>query len=463
MLVEANEVSPGKARGRVITRAEALRLMGLTAGVLAGPGLTVVGCGPGSQLVSVDRIGKADAPKTMKVQLNNSYTHQSTTPSWADGFQKLFTKFAKDHPDWQLDLKIIPDDQTTQEQARLLEEARVGRAPAWANVDSFVVAQFISQGALKPLDGYFSKEELNGLYPFVRDIVVGDDGKTYAYWWATDVRILYRRKDLVPEAPRTWDELIQAAKAAKQKDSKVDGYLFNGGRWEGTVFDNLAHFWSQGGELVDEAGKPIFGEEPNRTYMLNVFNFLKDCVDSGASPKRVATIKDYAEFESAAQAQTVAMFQGGDFEYPLLKDNLPPEEFKKWEVSLLPTKNPNDPQKTGTGGWTMAAFSDDSDKLKTGAEFTDEVYIGEGNEVTGQLPTNPKFFDTLDKFKEPIYDTFREALKYGEARPGVPVYPSISEQLQIAIGTVLTGGATPEEALSKAYKSSLGAYKGQKK
>ncbi len=460
--MEANEVSPGKARGRVITRAEALRLMGITAGVLAGPGLTVVGCGPGGQLVSVDRIGKADAPKTMKVQLNNSYTHQSTTPSWADGFQKLFTKFAKDHPDWQLDLKIIPDDQTTQEQARLLEEARVGRAPAWANVDSFVVAQFISQGALKPLDGYFSKEELNGLYPFIRDIVVGDDGKTYAYWWATDVRVLYRRKDLVPEPPRTWDELIKAAKTAKQKDPKVDGYLFNGGRWEGTVFDNLAHFWSQGGELVDEAGKPIFGEEPNRTYMLNVMNFLKECVDSGASPKRVATIKEYTELEAAAEAQTVAIFQGGDFEYPALKDSLPPEEFKKWEVSLLPTKNPNDPQKTGTGGWTMAAFSGDSDKLKTGAEFTNEVYIGEGNEVTGQLPTNPKYFDTLDTFKEPIYDTFREALKYGKARPGDPVYPSISEQLQIAIGTVLTGGSTPEAALNKAYKSSLGAYKGQK-
>jgi multiple sugar transport system substrate-binding protein len=157
------------------------------------------------------------------------------------------------------------------------------------------------------------------------------------------------------------------------------------------------------------------------------------------------------------------MFQGGDFQYPALKDSLPPEEFKKWDVSLLPTMNSGDPQKTGTGGWTMAAFSDDPEKLKTGAQFTDEVYVGEGNQVTGQLPTNPKYFDTLDKFKDPIYDKFREALKYGEARPGAPVYPAISEQLQIAIGTVLTGEATPEAALDKAYQSSLNAYEGQKK
>jgi multiple sugar transport system substrate-binding protein len=283
----------------------------------------------------------------------------------------------------------------------------------------------------------------------------------YAAWWATDVRVLYRRTDLVPEAPRTWDELIEYAKAAGQKDPEVDGYLFNGGRWEGTTFDNLAHFWSQGGELVDDQGKPIFGEEPNRTYMLNELNFLKETVDSGASPQRVVTIKDYSEFESAAQAQQVAMFQGGDFQYPPLKESLPPEEFDKYEVSLLPTMNADDPQKTGTGGWTMGAFSDDPEKVKMCMEFTKDVYIGEGNEVTGQLPTSPELFDTLDRFQDPIYDQFNEALKYGEARPGVPVYPKISEELQIAIGTVLTGEATPEEALDKAYKASLAAYEGQ--
>src|ERR671921_85619 len=76
----------------------------------------VVGCGGGGgSVLTLDRIGKEDAPNTMTLQLNSSYTHQSTTPSWADGFEKLFTKFA--------------EDQTTQEQARLLEESRVGRAP----------------------------------------------------------------------------------------------------------------------------------------------------------------------------------------------------------------------------------------------------------------------------------------------------------------------------------------------
>ncbi len=433
--------------------------------VVRAAGLAVVvvvayGCGGGGGLLTLDRIGKEDAPNTMTLQLNNSYTHQSSTPSWADGFERLFTKFAEDHPDWKLELKIVPDEQATQAQARLLEQARAGRAPDCANVDSFVIAQFIDQDALQPLDQHFDQEEIDGFFPFVKDVVVGDDGKLYAYWWATDLRLLYRRTDLVPEAPRTWDELIQAAKEAEQKDPKVDGYLFNGGRWEGTVFDNLAHFWSQGGELVDEQGKPIFNEGQNREYMLNTMEFLKEAVDSGASPKRVATISDYSEFESAAQAQTVAMFQGGDFQYPTLEETLPPEEFKKYEVSPIPAMREGQ-EATGTGGWTMGAFSDDPEKVEMCAEFTKDVFVGEGNEVTGQLPTNPELFDTLDKFQDPIYDTFREGLKAGEARPGVPVYPEISNQLQIAIGTVLTGEATPEEALDSAAEASMAAYEQQ--
>jgi multiple sugar transport system substrate-binding protein len=83
--------------------------------------------------------------------------------------------------------------------------------------------------------------------------------------------------------------------------------------------------------------------------------------------------------------------------------------------------------------------------------------------VTGQLPTAESLFNELDKFDEPIYDTFREGLEFGQARPGVPVYPEISNQLQIAIGTVLTGEATPEQALDEAYQNSLSAYEEQSK
>jgi multiple sugar transport system substrate-binding protein len=78
------------------------------------------------------------------------------------------------------------------------------------------------------------------------------------------------------------------------------------------------------------------------------------------------------------------------------------------------------------------------------------IYAGPGNSTTGELPTSAKQYDTLKAFQEPIYKTFRRYLRHAQPRPGLSIYPTLSNQLQIAIGNVLTGGATPEQALDTA-------------
>src|SRR3954453_5846969 len=266
----------------------------------------LVGCGGGDQLMTIDRVGKPDAPKVLKLQINASYSPQASTPSIAKGFRRLFVDWAKKHPEWRLDLNIIGGNTTTTEQARLLEKARVGTAPDCANVDSFTIPLFIQQGVLQPLDKYFTKEQLGDVFPNVRKGLTGPDGHIYAWWWSTDLRVLYRRTDLVPKAPKTCDELIQYAQAAKKKDPKVDGYLYNGGRWEATTFDNLGYFWEQGGKLLDQSGKPVFAQGANGRDLLNVLKFLRRTIDTGVTPSRVTTFQTYDEMSTAAQTGTVA-------------------------------------------------------------------------------------------------------------------------------------------------------------
>ena len=180
-------------------------------------------------------------------------------------------------------------------------------------VDSFQLALFVQNGVLQPLDAFFSKEEIDDLFPFIREGITGTDGHIYAWWWGTDLRVLYYNTDIVQTPPQTWEELQAAALEAAE--TGVDGVLFNGGRWEGTTFDWLANFWAQGGELVDDSGKPIFGEGENREKMLKALNYFKGLVDSGAAPKRVATIKTYDDFNAAAHRGTAAMFFGGHWQH----------------------------------------------------------------------------------------------------------------------------------------------------
>ena len=410
--------------------------------------LLLSGCGSSDSLLTIDRVGRADAPKVLKLQVNASYSPQASTPSVAEGFKKLFTAWARKHPDWRIDLNIIGGNMTTAEQARLLEKAKVGEAPDCANVDSFTIPLFIQQGVLQPLDKYISKAQLNDLFPYVRKVMTGPDGHIYAWWWSTDLRVLYRRTDLVPKAPRTWDELIAYAKQAERKDPKVDGYLFNGGRWEATTFDNLGYFWMQGGKLLAPDGRPVFAQGANGRDLLNVFKFLRRTIDSGVTPSRVTTFNTYDEMSTAAQGGSVAMFLGGSFQWPTMKEQLG-KEFDKWAVSELPGPKPGETA-TGTGGWSVAAFSQDPEKVAACMDIVRSIYAGPGNSVTGELPTSRRQYDTLKAFQEPIFDTFRKFLAHAQPRPGLSIYPSLSNELQIATGRVLTGSATPEQALDTA-------------
>ncbi len=425
----------------------------LRVAMLATVATLVAGAALADDLVAKDRIGPADAPKVLSFRLTGDGPG-NTDPAVAEGYQKLFVEFVKKHPGWQIKLERMSDN-IGQEQARMLEQAKSGNGPDCAAVDSFVLALFMNAGVLKPLNDHFTQAEIDDLFPFVREGITGKDGKIYAWWWDTDLRVLYRNKDIVADAPQTWDELKAAAIASKDKG--MEGVLVNGGRWEGTTFDWLANYWAQGGKLVDEKGKPIFAEGENRAKFLKAVNYFKDLVDSGAAPKRIATIVNYDEFNAAAAAGTTALFIGGNWQLAQLKSTLEPEEFAKWTFSAIPGPT-KDQRSTGTGGWTIGAFSSDPEKVAMCAGIAKEVYSGAGNALQQQLPTSKALFGKYDVFKSEANQAFAAALVNGQARPGVPIYPEISNQIQVMMGDVLTGAKTPEAALDAANAAVQAAY-----
>ncbi|WP_413989568.1 extracellular solute-binding protein [Labrys okinawensis] len=405
-------------------------------------------------LTASDRIGLASAPNKLILRVTLD------SPGNADaaigkGYQDLYVDFIKKHPDWQLQLQYMSQDIGT-EQAKMLEQAKAGTAPDCASVDSFVLGQFKVNHVLADFTPYFSKEEIADLFPFVRDGISDKDGKIYAWWWDTDLRVLYRRTDINKDAPQTWDDLKKAGLASKEQG--MEGVLFNGGRYEGATFDWLSNYWDLGGKLVDDAGKPVFGDDENRPKFLKALNYYKDLVDSGAAPKRVTTIANYDDLNAAAAAGTASLFFGGNWQLAQLKSTLEPDAFAKWAFSPLPGPTA-DKRQTGTGGWTFASFSKDPKKIEMCANFVRDVYMGPANALQQQLPTRASLFDKYPVFATAENKTFAAALKDGQARPGAPIYPEISNQIQIMMGDVLSGTKSPEDALTGAYNAALEAYK----
>lgn len=409
--------------------------------------------GGDGELVTADRIGNADAANVFSMQMTQGHSAESPTPEWADGFREVLTQWAEDNPDWRAEITVTPAASTTQDQTKLLESVRAGRGPDCAEIDSAILPQFMDQGSLQPVTDLYGDGGLDDLFPFVRDVVVADDGEAYAYWWNTDLRVLYRRTDLVPEAPATWAEVQASAKAAAES-AGVDGILVNGGRWEGTTFDWYSTLWGQGGALVDESGVPVFGEGANREAAVDGLEYFQGLVESGAAPQRVATIMSYDDFLPAAQSDSVAMFIGGHWQYQQLNDVLDDDQFALWEVSEIPGEEAGQTA-TGTGGWTVGVFTEDEEKAQACKDFIEAVYAGPANEITGQIPTSMSLFDELDAFSAPVFEKFRTYLENGQARPGSPSYGAISAALQVAVSDVLSGSATPEDAIDQAFETAL--------
>ena len=332
---------------------------------------------------------------------------------------------------------------------RMQEQAAGGRAPDFAMLDSFFLSRFYQ--FLQPLDRFYDSDQVNDFVSFARNGMRGPDGKLRALWINTDVRVLYYRKDLVSDPPKTWDELI--AQAAELSKRGLAGYLYPGGRGEGAVMEHLPMFWAQGGELVDTAGKPVFGDGRNRVAMLNLLGFLKRTIDLGASPSRVVNYKFEADLYPEILRGNVAMFLGGNWMAKQLRDL---GDKNEWGVAPIPLMAPGDPV-TAAGGWTYAIFTPDAKKQDIIIDLINTLVAGTSamaasTAAIGNLPTRMSVAQgDYPYVKDPTVQDFLALLRYARARPGAAIYPSISTELQVAMSNVITGQQMPEAALDQAW------------
>ena len=409
--------------------------------------------GADDSLVTPVRVGNPSAKTTITVWAQQDYSHLAALEPIANAFQVVLEEWARTHPGVKLDVSMMPA--LEQHKAKLLLAAAAGRLPDVASIDSFWLPLFAADGHLQPLNEYWPENDRADFLPFTIDTLSDRQGRVLGLWHETDCRVLYYRKDLVPAPPRTWEELLrEASRIARER--RIAGYLYNGGRWEGTVFDNLAMFWGQGGELTDTSGKPIFGESPHRERMVRLLSFLRDTVASGASPRSVLAGNDYHQLIAAAIAGDVAMFLGGNWQLKELEGALSPEEFAKWDIAPIPQAQ-SDQYSTGTGGWVWVVFARDPVKRRAAAEFILDVespaHAARISAATGHLPVRRSVYRNAPAFQDRWFPRFGEMLAYGKARPAAPIYDAISRELQIAIGDAIAGTKTPEQAVDAAWSA----------
>lgn len=400
----------------------------------------------GEPTLTTDGVGYDDA--TIEISWLVQEGFDTTNQAVADYQKERAIQFVKEHPEVRITMSAA-GSQYNDAMAKLLTQAATGTAPDVAVIDSFYLPQYYDY--LQPVDDVLEENgiTLDSWFPFAQEIIKPED-KILAMWYDTDVRALYYRKDLVETPPTSWDELFEVMEPLKEQGYS---FLYPAGKNETTSCDILPWFWSQGGELFDEDGKPIFNEGENREAMLNTFDFLKKTIDTGITPQRVTSFTvDGDMIEDVASGQ-VAMFVGGSWLATQIGAVIGEDTFNEmYGITYIPCMS-SDSTTSCSGGWTYGIFTQDETKRKLAAQFIIDMFVGDEGNVgytlaSGNLPCRQTSFALSDEYSEdPNKVAFYDIFQKSSVRPALPLYTYFSNEFQVALADVINGSKTPEEAL----------------
>jgi len=249
------------------------------------------------------------------------------------------------------------------------------------------------------------------------------EGKLFAAPKNTNTQLLWYRSDLVPEPPKTWDEMIEMAKQLKEegKPYEVDTM---GAQYEGLVvlYNNLVA--SAGGQILnDDATKAVFDEGAVKGLEL-----LKDFANSGVTnPSFTNTQEDDARLQ----------FEGGSgafelnypFVWPALQDsNADFKDKVKW--APYPGVDADSPAKVTIGGYNLAVSASSEhpqEAFETALCLRSPEHqlfsaINDGVPPTIESVYADPAMDEPYPFKNEIL----QQVKNGANRPQTPAYQNVS-------------------------------------
>jgi multiple sugar transport system substrate-binding protein len=374
-------------------------------------------------------------------------------PPNRDVFQKLVTKFNREHP--AIEIESIYVGQSDRQLPKILA-AIVGDAkPDLLWFGSMLTGQLVDLDAIEPIDEQWHRSTISKDIDLALLGSMQHENHLWSIPFATNnVGIFYRPSLFtaagIKQIPTNWSELKATAKQLTRDtngDGKIDRYgmLLPLGQGEWTVFTWLPFMWGGGGELKSGAVTTI-----DNAGAIAALQLWQDLIQSGSailsSPERGYELDNFL-------AGKVAMQLTG----PWTLGQLAGMNFTDYAVMPIPAGTRS---ATSVGGENLFMMKSTPKHQQAAWEFMEYVlsedFQTEWALGTGYLPVNLKSRDraTYRDYvsKIPANQVFLEQAKYGRSRPIEPGYSQISENLGRAIESVLMSKSSPEMALKNAQE-----------
>jgi multiple sugar transport system substrate-binding protein len=419
--------------------------------------------------------GSGSSPNTLKVSYKQSTDNSiKVMDTYLAGIKK---EFEKKYPGKKVEFVPVkaPDSEYYTKVQQMMRSPRT--APDLVYEDTFLINSDITSGYLKPLDPYLAgwpdwKQFLDNAKASAR----GEDGKTYGVPDGTDTRGLWFDKRVFRKAglplnwqPRTWDDVLAAARTIKQKVPGVVPLNVYTGKPAGERaamqgMEMLLYGTGDGTSdpLYDSAGKKWIAGSQGFTDSLKF-------VESVYKEKLGPDVSDALDPNYATTVAGELLPQGKlgiDLDGSWLPQNWLPGSGRDWPdwprqlgLAYMPTQHGQAPGKVSmSGGWTWAipakaghpdlAF-DFIKTMQTEANAKKWYIANSGIALRKDVAADPAYATA-----QPGIKFFTDLVSSTHYRPAYPAYPKVSTAIQEAMESVTTGDASAEKAAST-YDSTL--------
>lgn len=315
------------------------------------------------------------------------------------------------------------------------------------DIDVIWPAEFAQAGYALPLDKYIAKDGIN-----VKDYMEGPiksvtfKGKVWALPKFIDAGLLFYRKDVVDSAPATWEEL--AAKSEQLKGKLDFSYAAQAKQYEGLICNAVEFMAAYGGQVVDGEGNIIINSDGTKKGL----EMMKTILTSSYVPNNVTTFTEL-ETHTAFLEGKVAFIRNWPYQWAMTQDEKQSKIVGKVAIAPLPQGSVK--SAACLGGWS-AMINKNTKHPDEAWEFLKFMNGPEGQKISavygGVAPTITKLYQDADVIKaNPLFGdaNFVHGLSAAVPRPVSPIYPKLSNIMQLEISNYLGGRQDVDTTVNK--------------
>lgn len=359
----------------------------------------------------------------------------------------LVDAFMEENPNINVEFREMPSD-TGQSHDQYVTEFSAGDTSIDVfDADVIWPAEFAQAGYILELDRFIERDGVEMDDYFEGTVESGTfDGRIWAMPKFTDAGLLFYRSDIVDGPPETWDELIKMSEEYQGEEGTDFGYLMQANQYEGLVVNAIEFFGSYGAEVLDEDQNVTI----NSPEAVAALEKMMEIAQSDFVPGDILNFDEPATHTAFLEGQSV-FARNWPYMQAMTEDEDVSQVQGNVDFALLPAGD--DGSAAGLGGW-MTMINRNSEHPEEAWELLKFMTGEEGQKITaidgGSAPTLRDLYDDEEvQDAAPLFanEEFVETLENAVPRPITPIYPQISDIMQIELSRALSGDISAEEAI----------------